>query len=94
MSAVTAGDALLDALADRLAERVLAGVLPHLESQSAREALSIDGAAEALSLSPSTLKRLIAGGHIESKLVGQRRIVPLDEVRRFARDRASVEVDQ
>jgi len=101
MSTVTAGDALLDALADRLAgrvveqvaERVVARVLPLLESQAEREALSLDATAEALSVSRSTVKRLIADGHLDSKLVGQRRIVPVEAVRRFVQDHASVDFE-
>lgn len=89
---VSVGDILLDALADRVADR-LAGRLAPPEVPAEREALTLDETATALALSLRTVERLIAGGHMHAKRVGQRRIVAVDEVRRFARDLSAVDTN-
>lgn len=51
-----------------------------------RLALTIDEAAEALRVSTRTVERLIASGHLPSRKLGRRRVVPLAALERLLAD--------
>lgn len=83
---VAVGDLLIDAIAERVTERVArvleAPPVPAIE----RHFYSVEEAAESLGLSPSGVRRLIGDGTIASVLLGGRRLIPIEELRRLGRE--------
>lgn len=86
----TAGDVLLDALAERIAARV--GDLLDARATKLppeRISLTLDEAAEALGISRATVQRLIDAGQLRDTRMLGRRMVAVDELRRFASEGAT-----
>jgi excisionase family DNA binding protein len=72
------------------------GVKPPAMSPTAETYLKTQQVALALGLSPSTVKRLVDAGHLRAaRTEGKHRLIPVDEVERYARQRGlAVSLDE
>jgi len=81
-----AADPLAEAIADRVVERVLAR-LPALPPE--RISYGVDEAAVVLGIGRTLLYDLIRRGVVDSTMIAGRRVIPVEELRRLAREGAA-----